>query len=869
MKQDTETIVEQELQEIEKIKKKPKKKRKKPNWKKIKPFLWIFLLIEIICICGIGLYFGIKTYDKMSGDITETVEKTNQIIANMSEDDFNSRVPTTIYDKDGNVLKEIKTVDYIYRTYEELNPEVFDALVAVEDNRFYEHDGLDLKGFTRAMYYTFVKHQTQGGSTITQQLAKNVYLTMEQTVWRKFSEAIIANELETRYTKHQILEFYVNNINYGNGCYSIESAANYYFGKNTTELSIAEIAFLTGIPNNPTVYNPLTNFDNANSRKEKVLNAMKREHMITETEYKEECNREIVLTVSEKNIDNLITDYAQNYAINKAVESLMKYYGFEFKYDFNTEEERSTYFQTYSDEYKKYYSEILSGGYDIYTSIDTNIQNTLQSIVNSEMSRYTQINENTGIYMKQSSATIIDNRTGLVVGIVGGRTQDGVDNSYNRAYLGARQPGSTIKPLIVYTPAMELGYNANSTLNDSAISGGPSNAYSGYYGNVSLRFAVEQSINTTAYKLTQEIGIENSLNYLSKMNFKYLSSIDKQSQTIGLGGFTYGVTTVEMASAYSTLARNGQYIDATNVTKVYDRTSKTTIYENSYEKKKIYDDGAAYLMTDVLHSVITHGTGKPYQLNGVSAQAGKTGTTNNAKDLWFCGYTPNYSMAVWVGDDTPSEQGDITAQGYIWKKMMSTLSHGSEFERPASVYEENGVLKYSKEASTNLTKVNEEKEQSRKNTEKTQISNFTFKTVNSYSINSLAEKYISLFENYTVSDVSEFPTIQNMITNGDKLMELISDTSLKAKYEKAKETLQNKVEILKSTYESDNTETQKNELWNKIKSDFYTKKPTFVRENTKEETPENPDKKDEETEEKKDNEEDKKEETPEEKDDIS
>lgn len=243
--------------------KKPKQKKKKSIAKRIWHVFLLLLIILFICI----IVYGCKIYSKIEDDLKESIDKANQIISTMSEDDFKSRSSTNIYDKDGNLIKELKTVDYVYKSYDEINQNVFKAVVAVEDNRFYEHDGIDLKGLLRAVYSSVVKHQRQGGSTITQQLAKNVYLTMDQTIWRKISEAIIAQELENRYTKHQILEFYVNNINYGNGCYSIESAANYYFSKTTNDLSLAEIALLVGIPNNPTKYNPTTNMEKCFKKK--------------------------------------------------------------------------------------------------------------------------------------------------------------------------------------------------------------------------------------------------------------------------------------------------------------------------------------------------------------------------------------------------------------------------------------------------------------------------------------------------------------------------------------------------------------------------------------------------------------------------
>ena len=205
------------------FKKESKKKTKKKH--SLSKIMKRVLLLLIIGLFIVIIYGGCYIYSKIENNISESVNKSNKIISEMSKDDFNSRTPTNIYDKDGNLIKQLKTVDYVYKKYDELNPIVFKALIAVEDNRFYEHDGIDLKGLARAMYSSVVRHQSQGGSTITQQLAKNVYLTMDKTLWRKISEAVIAQELEKRYSKHQILEFYVNNINYGNGCYSIESAA--------------------------------------------------------------------------------------------------------------------------------------------------------------------------------------------------------------------------------------------------------------------------------------------------------------------------------------------------------------------------------------------------------------------------------------------------------------------------------------------------------------------------------------------------------------------------------------------------------------------------------------------------------------------
>lgn len=335
--------------------------------------------------------------------------------------------------------------------------------------------------------------------------------------------------------------------------------------------------------------------------------------------------------------------------------------------------------------------------------------------------------------------------------------------------------------------------------------------------------------------MTQEVGVEKSLNYLSNMKYKYLSPTDKESKTIGLGGFTYGTTTVEMASAYSTLARNGQYIDATNITKIYDRTTKETIYENTYETKKIYDDGAAYLMTDVLKSVLTDGTGKSFQLPNISEQAGKTGTTNSEKDLWFCGYTPSYSMAVWVGDDIPTSQGHLSTQGYIWKEMMTRLNEGHSdeiFEKPSCVYSENGTLKYKKTKTDSKLIKNTSDEKSRLNAETNAIVTFSYKNdINVIDADEILNGYIKLFNNLSITSAEDFPIIAKYIENGNQIKNKSSNTKLIKSYENAKSKVKSKVQMIKDSYNKQvrqQEESQMDSIWNNILSDFNNRKPNIT-----------------------------------------
>ena len=581
-----------------------KNKRKRSLFFRIIKFVGMLFLIFLF----VGMIACTYIYDKLKDDMSASIQRGYDIVAEIDDNDFNTRYPSVLYDKDGNVLKEFQTTDYIYGKYEEMNPYVFKALIAIEDKRFYLHKGFDLKGFVRGIYSTVVLGDTQGGSTITQQLVKNVYLTMESTIWRKITEAVIAQEFEKIYTKEQILEFYTNNVNYANGCYSFASASEYYFQKPSTELSIAEIAFITGIPNNPSRYNPLKHMDNALDRKNLILHEMFELGMLSEEEYETEKNRKIVLNKKEIHLNNDVADYAQSYAVHKAVEEIMKLNGFQFLYDFSSDEERKNYWELYTEEYGNARSEFVSGGYEIYTCIDTELQSTLQDIVNKQMSSYKEINEESGLYKKQASATVIDNETGMVLAMCGGRTQEEVVNSYNRAHLSARQPGSSIKPLIVYTLAWEKGMLPSDTMMDEPIENGPKNAGGGYSGLVTLRYAVEKSINTIAYNLCDIIGPNKGIDKLATMHFRYLTPSDKLYPVISVGGFSYGTNTLEMSSAYSALERNGKYIEPTNIYKIIKKSNQEVIYENKMIEIQVYDEGASYLMTDTMKGVLTSGT---------------------------------------------------------------------------------------------------------------------------------------------------------------------------------------------------------------------------------------------------------------------
>lgn len=779
------------------------KKRKRKR--RILTFLTICLFF-LILICSIGFYI----YGKMKDDINDAIKLGYEKIETLDVDTFHTRYNSQILDDQGNILKEFQGKEYIYKKYDEINPMVLKATVAIEDERFFEHKGIDVKSLMRAGYSTIFKGNTQGGSTITVQLAKNIFMSevmTQRSIYRKITEWVIAQELEKKYTKEEILEFYVNNINYGSGYYSVASASNYYFQKDTKDLTIAECALLVGIPNNPSLYNPINNPKNAIKRRNIILDKMYQLNIISEKEYKTAKKEELKLNVKKVYIDNTVIGWAETYAMHKATQELMKTQGFLFKYSFANDEEETWYNEQYNTMYQECYQQLANGGYKIITSINKEKQNYLQSIVDSKMARYTETKED-GLYAKQASATLIDNQTGMVVAIVGGRTQDG--NNYNRAAFSARQPGSAIKPLVAYAPAYEKGYYPEMSYEDKAIHNGPKNYYSGYIGSTTLRTATEMSINTIPYRLTNEIGVDVCLNYLRNMHFSNLAKEDSLSPIIAIGGFTYGITNVELTSGFAALANNGKFIEPTNVKEIRKISNDTVIYENKMTKTTVYKAGAAYLTTNTLEGVLKSekGTAKDIQIS-YPYQAGKTGTTDGAKDLWMAGYTPYYSMSVWVGNDNPAKQGTVNEHKTIWHDSMEWLHQGLEekgWKRPKSVYEDNGVLKVKIDTRLeDLKKKRNNLELARKNAEiqeqKDRLADLEYRIVYGLSEEEelaredFATTLIESLESFDYKNLNQKENLHKLYDKIDKALENVKRKSvyneLYTRYENRKNTLEN------------------------------------------------------------------------------
>ncbi len=635
---------------------------------------YLFYLLQGFLLLALILLVFLFVKGNYAGGIFSLRREALEAVKNSDLEDLRGQRVGTIYDSEGNVIAELKNDDNIrYLTFEEIPQSVKDAFISVEDKRFYKHRGVDFFALTRAVTKLINKDSiTQGGSTITQQLARNVFLSHEKSWQRKVKEMFIAWELEKVYSKDEILEFYINRIFYGNHCYGIESASQKYFGKSVKECSISETAFLCAIPNSPSRNDPLKHLENTLQRRDVILKAMFDLEKISKADYEAAVAETIT-------VGNHSTSYeqswARSYAIYCVIEEMMLAEDFQFQYDFAQVTDREEYEELYHAKFAECREKLFSSGYQIYTSINSAQQESLQKEIDLKLEEYNTKNTN-GTLALQAAATCIDNETGLVTAIVGGRSQENVSYDYNRAYLSFRPPGSAIKPLVVYTPILERGYTADSIVNDQKDPEGPRNADNQYSGNISLRKAVEVSKNTVAWDKFNELGAENAIQYLLNLEFRNIMPQD-YTGSAALGGFTRGTSTLEMSSAYAALANGGIYRKPTCVLRVEDSAGKV-LFQAQREEKLIYQAEAANLMTDILKGVMTDGTARGQGLDEMPS-AGKTGTTNENKDGWFVGYTPYYTTGIWVGYDSPRWLKGLTGSAYpaeIWHNFMEEIHAG-------------------------------------------------------------------------------------------------------------------------------------------------------------------------------------------------
>ncbi len=667
------------------------------------------MLISMLAVLIIvGLVAGLFIYAKIKPDIDACMATAYDKMASVKEGDFMQGSDTFVYDKDENMVGDLKSAHFEYVDISDISLNIQNLYISQEDKRFKEHVGIDLMAIARAslVYIRNGGRATQGGSTITQQVIKNMYLTQEKTLTRKITEILMAPQFELKFSKTKIMEYYCNTNYYGNRCYGVEAASQYYFGCHASEVTIAQAAILVGLSNNPSAYNPVSHPEASKTKRDEIINNAYKNELITQAQRDDALATEIAIV--QKEFEQSLETYQSSYAVHCAAIELMKKDGFVFKYVYESEEEYEEYLERYDALYEEKYEQIRTGGYKIYTSLDSDIQAVAQTHLDETLERYSEVQEN-GKYAMQGAVVVTDNNTGYVVAIVGGR---GTSDQFNRAFLSARQPGSSIKPLIDYGPAFDTGvFTPATTLIDYSFEDGPQNSGGGNNGEVAMRYALNRSLNTIAWQVLDTIGIEFGLSYLGNMKFMKLSPVDNSATAISIGGFTNGVRVVDMAKGFQTLANGGNYNDNTCIISIIDANG-TDLMENVTTKiTAVYEPDTAYILTDVLKGTFggngTAGglsvTAKSTDENGRTKSysmpcAGKTGTTNSSKDTWFCGYTKYYSAAVWVGYDTPRAMPGIygaTYAGKIWQKIMNDIHEGLEaldWDRPETVSSRDGDL---------------------------------------------------------------------------------------------------------------------------------------------------------------------------------
>ncbi|MDF2802738.1 MAG: hypothetical protein K0S61_2641 [Anaerocolumna sp.] len=646
------------------------KKKHKKHKKYSKNARLIFLLVSLVFSLAILLgcaYF----YLKYGEGFINAQKNAKKFVAESTLDTFRQSETSLVYDNNKKLISVLKgEKDVYYLEYKDIPVYATQAMISIEDKKFLNHPGIDIQANIRSVL-ALIKHRgkiTQGASTITQQLARNIFLTHNVTYERKLNEIFIALELEKKYNKNQIMEFYLNNIYFANGFYGIQAASKGYFNKDVNKLSLSQIVYLCAIPNNPTIYDPFDYPENTVKRRDRILTQMYEDGKIGKEDYDKAVNEKITVKQRKMTTNN----YVQTFVFYSATRALMAEQGFEFRNTFDNAEDKKSYDEAYTELYNQCQNSLYHKGYRIYTSIDMSKQSLLQNAVDETLKANEDMSEE-GVYAFQGAAVSIDNETGRVVAIVGGRSQKSLGYTLNRAYQSFRQPGSSIKPLIVYTPSFEKGYYPDNIVLDEKFEGGPSNSNNNYAGEITIRSAVEQSKNVIAWKLFEELTPKVGLSYLLNMNYTKISKNDYYPAS-SLGGFTNGASPVEMTSGFATLANDGVYREPTCIVKIKD-SEGDVIVDDLTAKKRIYDVNAARMMTDVLTGVIKNGTGKGLGLNNIIS-AGKTGTTNDKKDGWFVGYTPYYTTGVWVGYDIPKSVSGLagaTYPGTIWKVYMNEI----------------------------------------------------------------------------------------------------------------------------------------------------------------------------------------------------
>lgn len=578
----------------------------------------------------------------------------------------NPDASTLVYDDQNQLIGQVHGVENRMPVkLSDIPMNVQEAFIAAEDNRFYQHHGVDLRGIARALYVNITGGGViEGASTITQQLARSAFLTMDRTLKRKVQEAVVALELERRYTKKEILEMYLNQINFGRGNYGVQAAAQNYFGKNVGQLTLAESAMLAGIVKSPENYNPVANLKTATTVRDRILDQMVGYGYISADEAAK-AKKETPTIAKKKS-----TSYPGDWFVDYVVQQLLKKWGEE---------------------------KVYRGGLRVYTTLNLKTQVAAQQRMQEMLDKDYPIKEG-GQAQPDMAAAFIEPKTGYVKAVIGGRVYDR-QLGLNHATASKRQPGSSIKPLVVYTSAIDAGFPPSYVVDDSPIvytqpDGSPwwvQNYDGRFRGLITIRQAVEQSVNIVAVKMLEQIGPKTGLENARRMGITTLHDsgrLNDVTLALALGGVTDGVIPLEMASAYGVLADGGVRAEPISILKVVDK-SGNVLEENRPKTQVVLKPETAWMMTDILEGVIQRGTGRPADIGRPAG--GKTGTTNDLVDAWFVGYTPNLVGAVWMGYDQPKAMHNVYGSTYpaqVWKAGMLAFHEGKpveDFQAPADL----------------------------------------------------------------------------------------------------------------------------------------------------------------------------------------
>lgn len=640
--------------------KKKKAKKKKIGWKLFKICLFTFIALGII---GTGVVIGV---------ITGIIDKTESVDL---EELQNLKLTSFVYDSKNNEIASLYgDENRVNVIYDKIPKHLIDAVVAIEDERFWEHGGVDVKR-TAAAIFTYVVNggeSTFGGSTITQQLIKNTTGDKEKAWTRKIREWYRAITLEKKLEKENILESYLNTIYLGEGAHGVEVAAHTYFDKSVTDINIAEAATLAALIQLPEGYNPYNGEEQAKKlteRKEVVLGKMLELEKITKEEYDEAMKYEVKYKKGKVATGTTYTYYVDA-VIEAVIEDLIK--------EKNVTRELALQM-------------IYNNGYKIYTPQNPSVQESIDKTFSN--TTYFRADRDGGFM--QAAMVVMDNETGNVLGLSGGAGEKSTDLSFNRATQAERQPGSCFKPIAAYGPAFEKGISYPGMGYDDAktnFGGGysPNNYYGYFNGYVSARNAINKSMNIPAVKALQSVGVEYGRKFAEGLGISTFTSRDN-SLPMALGGLDSGATVLEMTAAYATFANGGMYKEPNLYTKVVD-TDGEIVLERKTKATRVMKDSTAFLITDCLRTVFEDegGTAAGIRFNRNMGLYGKTGNSNDDKDQWFVGYTPYYTAAVWNGYDNPKPIG----KGYpyismkVWKDVMSEIHKGlanKRIQKPSSV----------------------------------------------------------------------------------------------------------------------------------------------------------------------------------------